>query len=186
MLPLPSLRTLLRSLGITWLCCFGTVRADEIALHLGNGTGYRHAMLSFESPALWHPQLFQRTVEIALEGSLGRALPPSGAAHDALWHIGMTTLVRYPLMPATRVEYGFGANVFSGTTLGDKDISTGLQFGNSLGILHHFPGTHWSTGLRFTHYSNAGIETPNPGQDYLHLRIGYAFKSHQNPARALR
>lgn len=171
-----SLHILLPSLAMASLCSFGTARADEVTLHLANGTGYRHAMVAYESPSLCHPHLFQRTFEIALEGSLGRSLPPSDAARGGLWHIGMTTLLRYRLTPATSVEYGLGANIFSGTMLGDKDISTRFQFGNSLGILHHFAGTHWSTGLRFTHYSNAGIETPNPGQDYLHLRIGYTFK----------
>lgn len=176
MSPNPSLRVLLSSLAMASLCCFGTARADEVTLHLGNGAGYRHTMLAYESRPLCHPHLFLRTFEIALEGSLGHSQPPSDAARGGLWHIGLTTLVRYPLTPATSLEYGLGANVFSGTTLGDKNISTHFQFGNSLGIQHHFAGTRWSAGLRFTHYSNASIDTPNPGQDYLHLRIGYTFK----------
>ena len=35
--------------------------------------------------------------------------------------------------------------------------------------------TPWLIGLRLTHYSNAGIKQPNPGQDYLQVRASYVF-----------
>jgi lipid A 3-O-deacylase len=173
---IPFFRTLLSSLATASLCCFGPARADEATLHFGGGNAYRHTMAAYEFGPLYHTKLFERSLEIALEASLGRSLPPSGSAYGGLWHAGMTPLIRFPLTPATSLEYGLGANFFSGASLGDKEISTHFQFGNSLGILHHFAGTRWSTGLRFIHYSNAGLDTPNPGQDYLHLRIGYSFK----------
>lgn len=173
---IPLFRTLLSSLATASLCGFGTARADDATLHLGDGTGYRHAMLAYEFQSLYHPKWFGRAFEIGLEASLGRSLPPPGAKRGGLWQVGATPLIRFPLTPTTRLEYGLGANFFSGASLGDKEISTHFQFGNSFGILHHFAGTRWSTGLRFTHYSNAGLDTPNPGQDYLHLRIGYSFE----------
>ena len=36
-------------------------------------------------------------------------------------------------------------------------------------------GTPWLLGLRLTHYSNADIKQPNPGQDYVQLRASYFF-----------
>ena len=35
---------------------------------------------------------------------------------------------------------------------------------------------HGTLGARLTHYSNADIKRPNPGQDYLQVRLGYSFQ----------
>jgi lipid A 3-O-deacylase len=176
-LPLPT-HFAYRLLTVASLACAMplTVRAEGVTLHLGEFKGYQHAMLAYESRTFCRPAFFDSAVDVSLEASLGYASPPAGGPHGSLWHVGMTTLARYWLTPATAIEYGLGANVFSDTMLGAKNISTQFQFGNTLGIVHRFSGTPWSTGLRYTHYSNAGIDTPNPGQDYFHLRIGYSFK----------
>lgn len=174
-LPLGLSRRLLMVAGVFCAASAG-VRADDLTLHLGDGSRYRHIMLGYETGPLWQPRLAGRSFDVALEVSAGRSMPPSGTAHGGIWHVGLTPLVRYWITPHTAIEYGLGANVFSDTVLGDKNISTAFQFGNSIGILHRYAGTPWSTGLRFTHYSNASIDTPNPGQDYLHLRIGYQLK----------
>ena len=57
----------------------------------------------------------------------------------------------------------------------DKDLATALQFGSSIGVLHRLRSTRWLIGVRLTHYSNAGIKQPNPGQDYFQLWTSYVF-----------
>jgi lipid A 3-O-deacylase len=166
-----------RLLGALLACAASAgVQAGDLTLHLGDGSRYRHVMLAYETESLWQPRLAGRSFDVAFEVSGGRSLAPSGTTYGGIWHVGLTPLVRYWLTPNTAIEYGLGANVFSDTAVGDKEISTTFQFGNSIGVLHRYAGTPWSTGLRFTHYSNAGIDTPNPGLDYLHLRIGYQLK----------
>ena len=56
-----------------------------------------------------------------------------------------------------------------------KDLATALQFGSSIGVLHRLRSTRWLIGVRLTHYSNAGIKQPNPGQDYFQLWTSYVF-----------
>ncbi|MGC8508710.1 MAG: acyloxyacyl hydrolase, partial [Thiomonas sp.] len=45
-----------------------------------------------------------------------------------------------------------------------------------VGVFHRLQGTPWLLGLRYTHYSNADIKRPNPGQDYVQLCISYVFR----------
>lgn len=102
---------------------------------------------------------------------------------DKLWQGGVFATFRVdPAHARMRpyVEAGLGANVFSRGDLGSKDFSTRFQFGELIGV-----GVAWGgntgaanetwVGLRFTHYSNAGIKKPNPGLEALQLVIGHRF-----------
>lgn len=79
------------------------------------------------------------------------------------------------------IEAGLGANLFSRTDLGDESYSTRFQFGEHVGV-----GLAWGgnaagggnatwVGLRYSHYSNAGIKKPNPGLEALQLIVGHRF-----------
>lgn len=102
---------------------------------------------------------------------------------DKLWQGGLFATFRVdPAHARMRpyLEAGLGANVFSRGNLGSKDFSTRFQFGELLGV-----GVAWGgntgganetwVGVRFTHYSNAGIKKPNPGLEALQLVIGHRF-----------
>jgi lipid A 3-O-deacylase len=151
------------------------VHAGEFAVLWGKDGGYEHMMLAYEGNRFWMYDFGLTKLDIRLETSVGQVAAPSGLGHDSLWHVGLTPTVRYWFTPRTGIEYGLGANVFSGTHLGDKNLSTAFQFGSSIGVFHRFADSPWTVGLRFSHYSNADIKRPNPGQDYLQLRVSYAF-----------
>ncbi|WP_332675116.1 acyloxyacyl hydrolase [Aromatoleum sp.] len=78
------------------------------------------------------------------------------------------------------LEAGLGANVFSRGNIGSKDFGTRFQFGELIGIGIAWGGNTGGAnetwiGVRFTHYSNAGIKKPNPGLEALQLVIGHRF-----------
>jgi lipid A 3-O-deacylase len=152
------------------------VHAGDVGLQLGQYQSYRDATLTYDSGLLWTRDFTGNRLDIRLESSAGLARAPSGASSDRyLWHVGLAPAARYWITPQTGIEYVVGANLFSGVRLGDKNISTSFQFGNSIGLFHRLAASPWTFGLRITHYSNADIKKPNPGQNYVQLRASYAF-----------
>lgn len=154
----------------------GAVHADELSMLAGGDDGHRHVALGYQTTPLLQGEFASHPLDLSLEYSLGLARASSGQPDRDLWHVGVTPFARWWLAPDTGVEFGIGANLFSGTRLGDKDISTAFQFGSSIGLVHRLKNSPWLLGLRLTHYSNADIKRPNPGQDYLQLQASYAFQ----------
>ncbi len=161
---------------LAWLLaatCLAQARASELSALWGAYRGYHNATLAYQADPFWMHDFAHSRLDLSLEGSVGQATGPSGSGHPSLWHLGLTPIARWWLTPQSGIEFGIGANVFSGTYIGDKRISTAYQFGDSIGVFHRFASTPWTLGLRLTHYSNADIKFPNPGQDYLQLRVAY-------------
>ncbi|MES2184361.1 MAG: acyloxyacyl hydrolase [Pseudomonadota bacterium] len=57
-----------------------------------------------------------------------------------------------------------------------KTFSTRFNFGTHLALGYSF-GTQreQEISLRFEHYSNAHLETPNPGENYVQVRYAHSF-----------
>ncbi|MBN2691554.1 MAG: acyloxyacyl hydrolase [Burkholderiaceae bacterium] len=152
-------------------------QATELSALWGDGRGgYNNTTLAVQTSPVWTHALAHSKLDVVLEASVGQVAAPSGSAHRSLTHVGLTPFARWWFAPQTALEFGIGANVFSGTYLGGKQISTAYQFGDSIGVLHRFAGSPWTLGARFTHYSNADIKRPNPGQDYVQVRVAYSFQ----------
>ncbi len=172
-------KSTLRRAAVCLLATLGAVNhvvhADELGVVAGSLDGYRSLALNYQSSPLWQGTLAAHPLDVSLEYSLGMMRAPAGKSDRDLAHVGITSFARWWFVPNTGAELGVGANVFSGTRLGDKDISTAFQFGSSVGLFHRLEGAPWLLGLRLTHYSNAGIKEPNAGQNYIQLRASYVF-----------
>ncbi len=72
------------------------------------------------------------------------------------------------------IEAGIGATVLNHASFADKDLGSAFQFGDHIGL--GFLVTPQSRlGLRYSHFSNAGIKTPNPGLDVTQVTYTYQF-----------
>lgn len=60
------------------------------------------------------------------------------------------------------VELGVGVALFSNTEYEGKKLGSAFQFEDRLGFGLRFAGGH-EVGIRATHYSNAGLSSPNNG-----------------------
>ena len=60
------------------------------------------------------------------------------------------------------VELGVGVALFSNTELEDNKLGSAFQFEDRFGFGLRFAGGH-EVGVRATHYSNAGLSSPNNG-----------------------
>ncbi|RON91054.1 acyloxyacyl hydrolase [Pseudomonas chlororaphis] len=66
------------------------------------------------------------------------------------------------------IEAGIGVAVFANTEVEDNKLGSAFQFEDRFGFGLRFNGGH-EVGLRATHYSNAGIATPNDGVESYSL-----------------
>ncbi len=95
---------------------------------------------------------------------------------------GITPVFRYQQKPDSDsftpyLEIGIGAHFLSDDEIGDRDLSTHFQFGDHLALGTTFGSSgQFDISYRFQHYSNANIETPNPGVNFHLLRLGYKFE----------
>ncbi|HIZ51571.1 MAG TPA: acyloxyacyl hydrolase, partial [Candidatus Pseudomonas excrementavium] len=72
------------------------------------------------------------------------------------------------------LEGGIGASDFTETDLGDQDMVSKFQFEDRLGAGLKFASGS-EVGVRYFHYSNAGIKQPNDGIDMAALYYRLAF-----------
>ena len=62
------------------------------------------------------------------------------------------------------VELGVGVALFSNTELENNKLGSAFQFEDRFGFGLRFAGGH-EVGIRATHYSNAGLSSPNDGAE---------------------
>ena len=155
--------------SIPLLLLFTPVHAAEWTALWGGADGAHNAAVA------WQGKPFASSATHDLDASLelSGGLFTRDGSH--VWHVGVTPVLRWWLTPSNALEAGIGANLLSSTRIGPKGMSTAYQFGDLLGLVHRIDGTPWSVGARFTHYSNADIKRPNPGQNFFQLRVSYDF-----------
>jgi lipid A 3-O-deacylase len=72
------------------------------------------------------------------------------------------------------LEGGIGATLISKNELGPRNLSTGFQFGDHIGLGYRLSPSSL-VGWRYSHYSNASIKTPNQGLDIFQITLRSAF-----------
>ncbi len=116
------------------------------------------------------------------EMSFGRWDTDHPARDASAWvtQFGITPVLRlYPASWGGRwfVEGGIGVNLLLPVYRSrDKRFSTSFNFGDHLAVGRRF-GKHaeHELSLRLQHFSNAGIKSPNPGEDFIQLRYSRRF-----------
>jgi hypothetical protein len=91
-----------------------------------------------------------------------------GTVHD----VGLTPVFRYmkDAKHGPYVEGGIGAHILSDSHINsDLGFSTRFQFGDHLGAGYDFG--RWDLQARFQHLSNGGMRNPNPGINFMILRL---------------
>jgi lipid A 3-O-deacylase len=125
----------------------------------------------------WRHQFAMGVLSGYFEGAFGRWTTRNdmrGSATAWPTQISVTPVLRiYPTrLPRYFLEIGVGANyivpVFDS---GHKRFSTEFNFGDHAAMGRRF-GTRHPTELvvRVEHFSNAGIEHPNPGENFIQVR----------------
>lgn len=101
------------------------------------------------------------------------------------WRNGEETIYDVGLTPVFRLEGTAPGSLYLEAAIGfhlisdlqidsERSFSTRFQFGDHVGIGRRFgPRERYDVSLRLQHLSNGGIRKPNPGIDFLQLRLQY-------------
>ena len=105
---------------------------------------------------------------------LGRWRVDDGAS-AIVTQVGFTPAFRFWPRSAAHgwfFEGGIGANWLTPLyRTRDKRFSTAFNFGDHLAVGHRSALLGWEWSLRVQHFSNAGIREPNPGENFVQLRL---------------
>ncbi|GEA11792.1 acyloxyacyl hydrolase [Alteromonas sp. KUL49] len=78
----------------------------------------------------------------------------------------------YPL----KWEFGIGVSLLEDTRFAGKDVGSHYQFEDRIGVTMSFgKNQEQSVSLRYMHYSNGGLNSKNPGLDFLNFAYAYSF-----------
>lgn len=94
--------------------------------------------------------------------------------HDTNFVLAMSPVIEYPITEFNNkpvyFEFGIGFSLLDDTQFAGKDVGSHYQFEDRIGIKTYFgDNNEHSIGLRYLHYSNAGLQDPNPGLDFISL-----------------
>jgi hypothetical protein len=144
---------------------------DSLSLELGHGSHgvdlWRVGAQWKQEPAHWmagHPS-WSWHWDVVVGGWTG----DHGTVHD----FGVTPVFRYAkAAQGPYVEGAIGFHILSDSHINsDLGFSTRFQFGDHLGAGYHLGKYDWQ--LRLQHISNGGMRNPNPGVNFLELRLQY-------------
>jgi hypothetical protein len=88
--------------------------------------------------------------------------------------VSATPVVRFPLVSGVFADIGIGVHIMSEHEIGQRELSTPYHFGSIAGLGVEF-GRDYDLSLRAQHLSNASVDPPNPGIDFVLLRLGFHF-----------
>jgi hypothetical protein len=78
---------------------------------------------------------------------------------------------------AIYLEGAVGFHLVSNRISAHRTFSTAFQFGDHLGAGVRFgPGRRYDLGVRVQHISNGGVSSPNPGINFLLMRLQYSLE----------
>ena len=125
----------------------------------------------------WHHDFMFGRLGVYAEAAIGR-WHVDGRGEATAWPTQISATPTLRLYPAHAshwfAEMGVGANyivpIFHS---GDKRFSTKFNFGDHVAIGRSFG--HSEVSIRIEHFSNAGIDHPNPGENFGQLRYAYRF-----------
>lgn len=142
---------------------------------LGFQDHYRNATLVYQTPTWWSYRSQSGWGRLELNAELGVSYwTATQGDPDSLWQLSATPMLRWWPNEYFYTEIGVGATVLSRTRFADRHFGTAFQFGDHVGLGFLINRSH-EIGLRFSHFSNAGIKLPNDGLDLYQLTYTYRY-----------
>ncbi|WP_395686667.1 acyloxyacyl hydrolase [Caenimonas koreensis] len=140
-----------------------------------------HSGYSFNAglvwPWNWRYETAGGLVTLQTEASLGQWSGKSATGRVSFTQVVLQPIFRYHFDKSATgffVEGGIGLSYTDKVYItASKTFSTRFNFADTIGTGYSFGAQE--VGLRLTHYSNAGIKHPNPGENFLQLRYGVKF-----------
>ena len=157
------------------------LQPSSVFVQVGAGSQDTHAYVAGATWAWdWHRQMSHFTASGYFEAAVGRWTTSEQNVNASAWatQVGITPVLR--LQPSGRgnrwfAEVGVGANYIVPLYQTEhKRFSTEFNFGDHFAVGRQFGQSRRDeVALRVQHFSNAGIDHPNPGENFLQLRYSH-------------
>jgi lipid A 3-O-deacylase len=131
-------------------------------------------------PWSWRRDFGRTQLTGLTEGFISHWSSRGDTLRQSFTQIGIVPLLRLRLdggLSDWFLEGGIGVSVMDRKfRSGSREFSTAFNFVDVVGAGRNFgEGGRQELGLRITHFSNAGIKKPNPGETFLQLRYAVRF-----------
>lgn len=168
------------------LTLLGSARAaDGVSVEIGVGnedTELARVGLQWKWQRRWFAERAW-TLGAYWDLQLGRWSGPlrPGQRAQSVWDLGLTPVFRLERAERTRVwpyfEAAIGFHLLSDLRINrERVFSTRFQYGDHLAAGVRFGEDHrYDLSLRLQHLSNGGLARPNPGINFLQLRLARHF-----------
>ncbi len=144
------------------------------SLRFGYNSDYRKIGLMYETPPWWSSSTGSWG-RLDLGAELGVSYWDAQSGHpDSMWQLSATPMLRWWPTEFFYAEIGVGVTGLSRTHFAGRDLGSAFQFGNHAGVGVLINDAH-RIGLRYSHFSNAGLKEPNPGLDMVQLIYTYRY-----------
>jgi lipid A 3-O-deacylase len=159
-------------LALLFLAAANVQAVDSVSAELGHGS---RKVEMWRVGAQWNQnpaRLAGTRWSLAWDAALGGWHSDAGTVYD----LGLTPVLRYAhSSQGAYADGGIGVHWLSSTHISSAlDFSTRFQFGDHVGVGYRLE--RYDVSLRFQHLSNAGIRNPNPGINFLQLRLRYELR----------
>lgn len=174
-------RSMLAAAALLPACALADVggwRPDGAFVQVGTGEDTRSAAVGLDWDWRWSRPLGGGRLSGRHELLLGRWRADTGdGSHAGLTQLGYTPALRWWADTGAQgwfVEGGIGLHLLSPRYRSvEKRFGTVFNFGDHLGVGWRSAagprGLEWA--LRYQHFSNGGVKEPNPGLDFVQLRL---------------
>lgn len=156
---------------------FGMLSPDTLFLQAGFAEKQTRAyVLGLTWDWNWRRQFSSLTVSGYFEAQAGRWETERDGLGGSAWatQVGLTPVLRFTPAAAERwfAEIGIGANfILPVYRSGNRQFSTEFNFGDHFAVGRRFGRTaRQEVAVRIQHFSNGGIDHPNPGENFVQLR----------------
>jgi len=155
--------------------------ADEMAIDIlkgeGDVKGVRLAYRPYHSTITGLPLLGDTNIYLELSANKWRYGDPTEYDEDLAIALSPVLIRQFATLndKALCWEFGIGVSLLDQKRFAGKNLGSYYRFEDRLGLtLALDPAKRSSISLRYFHYSNGGLEKPNPGMDFLNL--SYAWR----------
>jgi hypothetical protein len=152
-----------------YLICSTAHAIDGVAVELGRGDD-RTSLLRIILTDRWHKAVRAPSNVWRLAGYWELEAGAWDNPEESTAEIGVTPVFRFE-RAAFYVEGGIGAHLVQARISAQRTFSTALQFGSHGGIGIH--SGKFDVGVRVQHLSNGGVSSPNPGINFVLVRVHY-------------
>jgi lipid A 3-O-deacylase len=144
---------------------------DSVAVEVGRGDD-RTNMLRIAMVDRWHRDRPKAT-EWRAAGYWDLSAAVWDNAVESTLDVGFTPVFRFE-RGAAYVEAAIGLHLVQTRISTARIFSTAFQFGDHIGA--GFRAGNYDFGIRVQHLSNAGIDHPNPGINFVIVRLQYYLR----------